>query len=362
MNTNAIYDTFIDKLGNTKETIDLLGFYLVIERFGLEKISDIYSEEEIISNLDKINSLNLFSAPDKPIENNITLCNIEWFRYFITYCQTYNSLEASNTLNITTQGLNKAILGLEKHYKTNLLERNKIAKGLTIPGQIFFEKAQKILESLIDIDHYFKDLTTQEIQGSISIGTFNIGDLFCLDQSIMDFTDKYKNIFVKVDPLGSQKLEDLISIGDIDIGITSSKPIGNNIEFVKVAETRYIIVGKPQPKKNWQEFKYIISKQSHNATPSIWPNEYKREIIAEISTRNLLMKLCKDGLGVITAPEIIVRDDIKKGYLDIVADIPFEAKIDLYVIWSKNIYLTKLVRRFISQLLKDFEKTEGKME
>lgn len=364
MDTNKLYDIFIDKLGENKETIELLGFYLVLEKYGLEKISNVYDKDEITAKIEKIDDLNLFSEQEEKINyrNEIQLCNIEWLRYFVIYSQTYNSVETANLLNITTQGLNKALLGLEKHYKANLIERNKIAKGLTIPGRVFVEKARTILSGLVDIDKYFKELTSQEVQGTISVGTFNIGDLFCLDKTIMDFTDRYNDIYVKVDPLGSQKLEELILIGDIDIGITSSKPVNVNLESIKVAETRYIIVGKPQPKKTWSEYKYLISKQAHNSTPSVWPEQYKREIVGEISTRNLLIKLCKNGLGVITAPEIIVRDDIMKGELAIVADTPFESKIELYVIWSKNIYLTKIVRRFIAQLLKDFEITEGKME
>jgi DNA-binding transcriptional LysR family regulator len=361
MLNKTIYDTFIEKLGENKETMSLLGFFLIIEKFGIDKITNVYTENEIKDNLEKINSLNLFFQNNDSVHeyNNIGLCNVEWLKYFITYAQTHNSIEAANTLNITNQGLNKAILGLEKHYKVNLIERNKIAKGLTIPGQFFVEKAQKILENFNDIDKYFKDLKSQEVEGTISIGTFNIGDLFCLDETILAFMKKYNNIYIKVDPLGSSKLEDSIMIGDIDIGITTKKPENKNMEFVKVAQTQYVIVGKPQPKRKWNEFKYLISKQTHNATPSIWPEKYKREIVSEISTRSLLVKLCQKGLGVMTAPEIMVRDSIIKGELAIVADIPFKSTIDLYIIWSKNIYLTRTIKKFISQLIKDFEHTEG---
>lgn len=364
MNTKTLYDTFISKFGENKDTLNLLGFYLTVEKFGLEEISSIYSEDEIIQNLKKINSLDLYSSKNNlnVTSNDIQFCNIEWFRYFVKYSETHNSIEASNNLNITTQGLNKAILGLEKHYKTNLIERNKIAKGLTVSGKVFVEKAKKVLELLSDIDKYFKDIKSQEIEGAISVGTFNIGDLFCLDESILEFTHKYNNVYIKIDPLDSQKLEDSIFIGDIDIGLTTVKPTNSNIEYLKVAETKYVIVGKSESKKNWNQFKYLISKQSHNSNPPIWPKELKRNIVGEISTRNLLMKLCKKGLGVITAPEIIVRDDIKNGSLSIVADAPFDSKIELYLIWSKNIYQTQIVKKFLSQLIKDFERTEGKID
>ncbi|MFN4150038.1 MAG: hypothetical protein ACK4IX_03760, partial [Candidatus Sericytochromatia bacterium] len=295
MNTKTLYDTFVDKFGKNKDTINLLGFYLTIEKFGLEHLSGIYTEDEIVENFEKINSLDLFSHKNdiNVVSNDIQFCNIEWFRYFVKYSETHNSIEASNNLNITTQGLNKAILGLEKHYKTNLVERNKVAKGLTISGQVFVDKAKKVLELLSDIDKYFKDIKSQEIEGVISVGTFNIGDLFCLDESILEFTQKYNNIYIKIDLLDSQKLEDSIFIGDIDIGLTTVKPINSNIEYLKVAETKYVIVGKPESKKNWDQFKYLISKQSYSSKPPIWSKEFKRDIVGEISTRSLLMKLCK---------------------------------------------------------------------
>jgi DNA-binding transcriptional LysR family regulator len=280
--------------------------------------------------------------------------NPEWLRYFYVLCQSSSFADASALLNITPQALSKAVTGIESQLGIQLIYRTRTFKGLTENGKIFFEKIKVIIGNILEIHKTFINDLTGPL-GSIKAGWSSCAGEKVLTPSIIKFMINYPNVNIKAGYLSSNEIFRQLSENKIDIGIFTQKISSDNFHCISEIKLKYVIAGKPQPKKDWDQFSYINQcvswDQSDSLPAEIWPEkDFKRSVISECSSLKVMLEMCKKGLGVCVLPEMLISKELKEGQLAVVSDIPFPYKSSLYITGKNNIYNNSALATFIKQL------------
>jgi LysR family hydrogen peroxide-inducible transcriptional activator len=288
--------------------------------------------------------------------------NSEWLRYFYVLCIEKNFTKATKVLNITPQTLSKAISGIENQLAIQLIERekDKSFKGLTLSGNIFFEMSHKIIGNIFEIEDSFNLIKMNEPKGTIKLGWLSLTGGKLLAVSISKFLNKYPQIDFKVNYVSPKNLFRQIYDNKIDIGIYPENVINERLVCIAKLPVKYVIAGKPQEKKKWNEFSYISPNTSLSESGRVsslgWPEEgFDRNIVMQSGSILLTVELCKRGIGVGFFPEILIRDELKNGELAVVADTPFPSEKMLYIYGKNNIFNSVILSDFIKQLKKDIK-------
>jgi DNA-binding transcriptional LysR family regulator len=286
--------------------------------------------------------------------------NAEWLRYFNVLCREGNFSKAANALNITPQTLSKAISGIESQLGIILIERDKGFKGLTASGKVFLEMGRKIIGGLYEINQTFNRLKQEEPKGTIKLGWLSLtgGRLFAV--SISKFLNRYPQIDFKVNYISPSKLFRQLYENKVDIGIYPENVVNERLVCIACLPVKYVIAGKPQPKKHWSELSYIIPNTSLSeggmVASLMWPEEgFERKVVMQSGSILLTVEMCKRGVGAGFFPEILIRNELKKGELAVVADAPFPNEKALYIYGKNNIYNNIILADFIGQLQEDIK-------
>jgi DNA-binding transcriptional LysR family regulator len=360
-----IIESVMDKFPDTENTKELIEFIGLIRRFGLNFVKEVYPKKLFAANLEILKESNLLDLVntnnDAKMEldeaiSNINSINIDWMHYFVVFAEVGNTTDAIKLLKISRQALIKAITGIESQLKVSLVERQKHFKGLTIAGQLFYEKSKTILQNLYDMDIFFSDLRGQSLKGKIQIGWTTLWGIELLPQAVNNFIKKFPEAYPRLYSMSQQEIEKWVSAGELGIGLIGLPPERDDLEFIEGPEINYVVVGKPRRDKNTSELSFIIPyefniEKNNNNRP--WFDEkFKVKVIMESDSIEMTLNICEKGEAAVFVPEIIARERIKRGTLEIIAEPPFKKTTRLYIIWNKKIHLSKLAREMIKDLKK----------
>lgn len=283
----------------------------------------------------------------------LKVMNIEWIRYFAVLAELKSFSKSAQHLNITQQALSKAISGIEDQLGLRLIERNGRSNNLTDAGYLFLEKSKPILQIIYDVNNFFTDYKSSTPKGALTIGWSNFWGVYVLPKIIYDFMQNFPEVYPKVFMMAHENIELKVLNGQVEIGLLIRQPERKELDFIQGPSVPYVIVGKPQPKKEWHELEYIVPGYIYgtNKGSDFWDDEkYPRNIIAQIDSLQTTLALCELGKGNIFVPEIVVKDKIENETLSITAECPFELSHELFIIWNKNIYQTIAVKEFIRKI------------
>jgi DNA-binding transcriptional LysR family regulator len=298
----------------------------------------------------------------EPVKNilseQIRKISLESLRYYVVLAEMGSFSDAAKQLHITQQALSKAISAIEDQFGLRLIDRKKQFNGLTQAGTLFLEKAKVILHNLYDLDKFFTEFKSDTPNGSIIIAWASLWGKYVLPKVIKNLLEEFPGIFPILHYLPPDEIEKIVSTGEIEVGLLGTPPQRKDLDFLVGPTFPYVIAGKPQPFKQWDELNYIVPKNwkeaSLNNTFSAWDDEkYKRKVVMEADSLSTCISLCEEGLGAIFVPESAVQEMLRNGSLAIIAKPPFEFSTILYLVWKKNFHLSATTRAFIINLRKN---------
>ena len=107
----------------------------------------------------------------------------------------------------------------------------------------------------MQINALFNNLYPNDnVSSSIRLGSFNVPGEKLFVRTIDRFLDKYPQVYFEAKLVTPDKLLKFLSDKKLDIGISNEKVDNNNFKCVGELKQKFVIAGKPQPKKNWEEF------------------------------------------------------------------------------------------------------------
>lgn len=91
-------------------------------------------------------------------EKNMKIIQLE---YFCAVCRYHSITQAAQKLYVTQPAISNAIKELEKEFSISLFARTKNHMSLTKEGEIFYQKASKLLDTINQTSSELYDLGRQ---------------------------------------------------------------------------------------------------------------------------------------------------------------------------------------------------------
>lgn len=149
----------------------------------------------------------------------IIIMKIVQLEYFCTATRLHSITKAAAELYVTQPAISTAIKELEKEFSINLFNRTKNRLSLTKEGEIFYQKALKLLSEYNDTMDEFhdlgKDVTTLKIGIPPLLSTIFFPDM------LIEFQKKYPDIPFELFEYGSIRAANMVMDGKLDLALVN---------------------------------------------------------------------------------------------------------------------------------------------
>lgn len=205
-------------------------------------------------------------------------------RTFLTIAETGSFSTAAERLYLTQSAISKRIQSLETELDTKLFDRVGRQTVLTPAGEIFFNRAQSILQQLED-SHREIDNLKGEVAGTLHIGTSHHIGLHRLPPILKRLNQQYPDLTLDIHFMDSEVAYREVHSGKLELGIitipsSSSQELNTRIVWDDPLE---FVIGKSHPLNEYikgSASKTVPLKElaAHNA---VLParNTYTRQIL-----------------------------------------------------------------------------------
>lgn len=292
------------------------------------------------------------------------------FLYAIQIAAEKNFSRAAEKLHLAQPSLSQQLSKLEKEIGVLLFQRNTNSVEITHAGEVFIEKAQKILDMVNQLKKEMEDIS-QMRKGKLVVGSLPITGSHILPLVLPVFQSRYPEIEIVLVEETSSRLEHLTSNGQTDICLLTlplhepsltSRPLIDE-EIWLALPTQHPLFQKNRNKnkeqakiqiKDLQNEPFIVLKKGQGfrqiteelcLTAGFQPN-----IVFESSNIDTVQSLVAAGMGIAFVPSMIAR---KQGSPFTPAYVSLQEKPyrTLVIAYRKGRYLSKAAEAFIETLL-----------
>lgn len=283
----------------------------------------------------------------------------EELQAFVTIVDSGSIVAAAEHLSQTTSGVSRALSRLETKLKVTLIERTTRKLKLTQEGQLFLEKARKILHDLAEAEDSLLK-SDEDISGLIRVDSATPFILHVIVPLMHEFMQKYPKIEIELNnhdqiiDLLEHKTDVAIRFGELNDSSLHAKLLCRSRLYL-VASAEYIERhGRPLKTEELVEHSLIGFSQSLHL--NTWPVElngmpYTARPAIKASNGETVRQLALEGLGITCLSRFLVQDDLNSGRL--VALLEDQIKIEyqkIHAVYYQREHLPKRVRLFIEFL------------
>jgi LysR family hydrogen peroxide-inducible transcriptional activator len=282
-----------------------------------------------------------------------------------------NFSRAAEKLHLAQPSLSQQLSKLEKEIGVLLFQRNTNSVEVTHAGEVFVEKAQKILDMVAQLKNEMEDIS-QMRKGKLVVGSLPITGSHILPMVLPVFQSRYPDIEIVLIEETTTRLEHLTSNGQTDISLLSLPLHEPSLTYQILIEEEICLAVPPQHlliqankqlEKNpiapiqiadLQHEPFIILKKGQGfrqITEDLCRREgFQPQIVFESSNIETVQSLVAAGMGIAFVPSMVARE---KGTPFAPVYLPLQGKPHrtLVIAYRKGRYLSKAAEAFISTLL-----------
>lgn len=139
--------------------------------------------------------------------------------YFCAVCRYHSITQAAQKLYVTQPAISNAVRELEKEFSVSLFIRSKGHMILTKEGEIFYQKASRLLDTINQTSSELYDLGRQTIPVRIGIPPL-LSTIFFPDM-LIKFQEKYPSVPVELYEYGSIRAARLVMEETLDLALVN---------------------------------------------------------------------------------------------------------------------------------------------
>ncbi|MCC3357115.1 LysR family transcriptional regulator [Bacillus sp. REN16] len=284
--------------------------------------------------------------------------DIKQLRYFIAIAEEKNITAAANRLHMSQPPLSMQLKQLEEELKVKLFERNGKRMELTDKGDILYQRALHLVNSVEEIKNEIQE-TEEGTKGVLAVG-INTLSVSGFSDLLRAFHKKYPLVTLKVVQNDSYYLGEMVNSRAIELAFVRLPLEHRGFIYEHLISEPFVFVSKKKKDmillEEISQIPLIIPSTEGLGSYNIIHEAFsKRKLqfssIAECSDMHVLIELVKGGLGATIVP---------KSVLDVYGDgTLYSAPIkdaDLYsslgIIWLEHHYLSTPAKNFI-ELVKE---------
>lgn len=290
---------------------------------------------------------------------------LEELQAFISIVDSGSIIEASKHLQQTTSGLSRALQRLETKLNVTLLERTTRKLKLTQEGQLFLEKARKILHDLNEAEDALLK-SDSDTSGLIRVDSATPFVLHVIVPVLQEFSALYPNIEIELN--SNDQIIDLLE-HKTDVAIRFGQLNDSSLHAKLLCKSRLYIVASPEylekngypktPKDLLNHTQIGFSKVNHLNTWPIKVDDLNFTCKPRIKASNgeTVRHLALQGLGITCLSAFLIHRDLQQKHLIAL----FEDHIELHeqsihAVYYQQEHLPKRVRLFIEFLAQRLSK------
>lgn len=284
--------------------------------------------------------------------------------YFCAVSQCHSITQAAQKLYVTQPAISNAIKELEKEFSVSLFVRSKNHMTLTTEGELFYQKASELLDSVKQTTQQFYDLGKQI--PPIRIGIPPLLSTIFFPDILIDFQKKYPDVPVELFEYGSIRAASLVQDENLDLALV-------NLHFYDIdkmnsllLQTEHLVfcVSRDHPLAKTKELSIEMlenesiimyntdSVQNANLTSRFENAGIKPNIIMHASQLYTIERFLRNGnCGAVLYSSLVKNMSGIKG-------IPITPIIqqEIGIVWKKGKYLNGSVEKFLD-FMREQQKT-----
>jgi len=288
---------------------------------------------------------------------------------FVKVVEFQSFSQAARSLNMTKSAVSKQVQMLEDTLKVRLLNRTTRSVKLTEQGELFYQQARHIIDSLDEAERGVQSLNSRP-SGTLKITAPESFGMFHLAPALSQFAQDYPEVQMEID--FSNRFSNIIEEG-FDVAIRIASLTDSSLIARKLAPCQLVVAASPEylekygtPKHpdefinhRFIEYSYIDRpKEFRYTTPEGKQAVAPMEVMLRANNSQMLRQAALSHMGIIAGPSFILGNDIKKGKM---VQILHEYKIfperSIYALFPQNRYMTAKVRLFIDFIAARFAGT-----
>jgi len=284
---------------------------------------------------------------------------VQSLRTLVRVADAGSFIRAAEQLDTSNAAVTRQIAALEKHLSTRLLHRTTRKISLTSSGEVFIEKARKILDEVAEAE----SLANAEPSGVLRISASFTFGVAHLSRLLPGFRSRYPKLRLDIDL--SERMVDLVVEG-IDVALRITREPSPHLVARPIALVDLVVCASPMylkkrgmPKHPSELSGHETLAYSYLAAGDSW--EFSRDggeatavrIQPSVHSTNgeLLRELALSGGGIIMEPAILVASDLMRGTLVQLLPEWKAPALTLHVVYLNQRQLAPKVRAFIDYLV-----------
>lgn len=295
---------------------------------------------------------------------NISLKQLE---IFVTIVECGNFTEAGRRLYLAQSTVSSHISALEDALRVSLFRReSKRSIELTADGKRVYEYAKDVVTKCAALE----SATVGAIKRELVIGASSAPAKCLLPRQVMRFTRAYPACCCIVRGGDSERIQQMVLDGDVQIGFVGSTDNRQSLVYERVAEDRLVLITPNTPHyarlkaqgvlgRDLLDEPMVFRDQGSGTQKMIDNYLSSRDIDAKalhvrqyVSDPEMLRELVALGAGVSIVSSLSVEDQVRADRL-----LTFELEEEpvyrhIYMVYRKNGALSELARAFAEQIRK----------
>ena len=281
--------------------------------------------------------------------------SLSGFNVFVQVAEARSFVAAGRVLGISASAIGKSVARLEERLGVRLFHRSTRHIRLTAEGEIFCERARRILDDLADARAMMQQ-SAQAPQGRLRVSLPVIGYRFLLPH-LPEFSQRYPAIELELD--FNDHLVDVIEDG-VDVAIRSGALADSGLLARRLGPFRLMLLAAPA----------YLAQRGTPATPHDlaghaclrfrFPTSGKLQewvlqpdtVLPAPSTlvcnnMEAMREACIAGLGIAYMPDFLARDALRSGALSPVLAQCGDLGGQFWMLWPASRQLSPKLRAFV---------------
>jgi DNA-binding transcriptional LysR family regulator len=173
------------------------------------------------------------------------MMHIEMLKIFCDLADSHSFSKTAEKHLLSQSAVSQQLAQIELAHKCQLITRRKRPIELTAAGQVFYKAAKDILERY---DQLTTDLNSLKTGSGTRINVaaiFSIG-MHSLPDYVKKFMIRYPNVHVHVEYLSADRIYELVTNGEIDIGLVAVPKKDRRLEVYDFEDEALVLACSPR--------------------------------------------------------------------------------------------------------------------